>query len=182
MEIIETSIPGLLRIKPIIHGDDRGYFLESWNRKRYRDAGLDVEFLQDNFSKSKKGVLRGLHYQSPHSQGKLVSVMEGEVFDVAVDLRKGSPTFGQWESETLSSIEKNQFYVPAGFAHGFEVLSEMAVFHYKCTEVYHPECEHTLMWNDPDLKIPWKSKSPLISDKDNRGMLLKEIPQSALPG
>ncbi len=180
MEVIEFKIEGLLAFQPKIFGDSRGYFLESYNKERYKAAGLEVDFLQDNFSKSKKGVLRGLHFQNPNPQGKLVSVMEGEVFDVAVDLRKGSSTFGQWESQILTAEKKNQFYIPPGFAHGFEVLSESCVFHYKCSDVYHPECEKTLLWNDPTLNIPWKTQNPIISEKDEKGFLFKDLPENFL--
>ena len=181
MEITETSIEGLLKIQPDLFGDDRGFFLETWNSEKFSAKGLDYHFVQDNLSKSKRGVLRGLHYQSPGAQGKLVHCLEGEVFDVAVDLRKGSKTYGKWESFLLYGSKKNQFFVPEGFAHGFEVLSETAIFAYKCTAVYKPEFDHTLMYNDPDLNIPWNTKTPLISEKDKKGLYLKDLPEDVFP-
>ena len=166
MEIIKTEFPGLILIKPQIFGDSRGYFYESWNRERYENVGITEDFVQDNVSYSSKGVLRGLHYQKPYTQGKLVSVLMGEVWDVVVDLRRNSPTFGKWRVFTLTGEHKEQLYVPCGFAHGFCVLSETALFQYKCSDKYSPESEHGIMWNDPTLAIPWPVHEPLISDKD----------------
>ena len=134
MNVIRCELEGLLLLEPKVFGDARGFFMETWNRRRYEEAGIQAAFVQDNISVSRRGTLRGLHYQSPNAQGKLVSVMEGEVFDVAVDIRRGSPTFGQWHGVKLSSENKRQFFVPTGFAHGFQVLSETAMFHYKCTD------------------------------------------------
>ena len=175
MEIITTEFPGLIFIKPKIFGDSRGYFYESWNRERYENAGITENFVQDNVSFSSKGVLRGLHYQKPYTQGKLVSVLLGEVWDVVVDLRRSSPTFGKWQGFTLTGEGKEQLYVPRGFAHGFCVLSETALFQYKCTDKYSPESEHGIMWNDPTLAIPWPVHEPLISDKDTKHPRFKDL-------
>lgn len=181
MKVEKTALPGVLLIKPKVFGDSRGFFVETWNRARYAEQGLDVDFVQDNLSFSKRGILRGLHFQNPHGQGKLVQVLEGEVFDVAVDIRKGSPTFGQWLGVNLSSENRHQFYVPPGFAHGFCVLSETALFSYKCTDLYHPEHECSILWNDPDLKIDWPICDPQLSEKDQSGRRLKELPETVLP-
>ena len=175
MEIITTEFPGLLFIKPKIFGDSRGYFYESWNKARYENAGITEDFVQDNVSFSSKGVLRGLHYQKPYTQGKLVSVLLGEVWDVVVDLRRSSPTFGKWQGFTLTGERKEQLYIPCGFAHGFCVLSETALFQYKCTDKYSPESEHGIMWNDPTLAIPWPVHEPLISDKDTKHPRFKDL-------
>lgn len=169
MEFIKTAIPDLLIIKPKIFGDERGYFFESWRNEWFEQAGIETKFVQDNQSSSKYGVIRGLHYQvSPHPQAKLVRVLQGKVLDVAVDVRKGSPTFGQHVAVELSEENKLQFFIPHGFAHGFAVLSEHAVFAYKCDGYYHPEVEHGIMWNDPQLNIDWKidHKDAIISEKD----------------
>lgn len=180
MKTIETGIPGLLVFEPRIFGDDRGYFVETWNKARYAEAGLSEDFCQDNMSFSRRGILRGLHIQNPNAQGKLVSVAQGEVYDVAVDLRKSSPTFGQWYGIHLTSEKKNQLFIPKGFAHGFCVLSETALFTYKCTDFYNPRSEYTLMWNDPDVDIPWPIQNPELSPKDTTGYLLKDLPDEAL--
>lgn len=175
---IETKIKDLYIIEPKVFGDHRGYFMESYNKKDFFEAGLTMEFVQDNESKSKKGVLRGLHFQTKHTQGKLVRVTQGEVFDVVVDLRKGSPTYGQWEGVLLSAENKRQFYVPEGFAHGFLVLSEVAVFNYKCTDFYAPEYDSGLLWNDPDVGIEWPLEGIeelSLSDKDMKQKTLKEL-------
>lgn len=174
---IETSIPDLYIIEPKVFGDNRGYFMESYNRKDFVDAGLDMEFVQDNESKSSKGVLRGLHFQTKHTQGKLVRVTSGEVFDVAVDLRKGSPTYGKWEGILLSEENKKQFYVPEGFAHGFLVVSDTAVFNYKCTDYYAPEYDGGVLWNDPKIGVEWPLEGIeeiLLSEKDKKQKLLEE--------
>lgn len=181
MKIMKLAIPGLLIIEPDIFGDQRGLFMETWNAKRYRDAGLDAEFVQDNLSYSSYGVLRGLHYQQPDSQGKLVYVLQGRVYDVAVDIRVGSPSFGQWHGVELSAENKRQFYIPEGFAHGFYVLSETALFAYKCTDYYNPQAEGGIMWNDPGLNIDWPVKDPVLSDKDRKYPPLKDIKINALP-
>ncbi len=181
MIVEQTALPGVMLVKPKVFGDVRGFFVETWNRSRYAGQGIDVDFVQDNLSFSKRGILRGLHFQNPHGQGKLVQVLEGEVFDVAVDIRKDSPTFGQWIGVTLSAENHHQFYVPPGFAHGFCVLSEMALFSYKCTDFYHPEHECSILWNDPDLKIDWPISEPLLSEKDHSASRLSELSEALLP-
>jgi len=162
------KIEGLVEVQPKVFGDARGYFLETYSERDFAEAGIDARFVQDNQSKSGKGVLRGLHFQKKHVQGKLVRAVEGEVFDVAVDLRSGSPTFGQWEAVTLSAQKQNQFWIPPGFAHGFLVLSETAVFAYKCTDFYNPEDEGGIRWDDPAVGITWPdiAINPLLSGKD----------------
>lgn len=175
---IQTKIPDLYIIEPKVFGDDRGYFMESYSQKDFADAGLTMTFVQDNESKSRKGVLRGLHFQTKHTQGKLVRVIQGEVWDVAVDLRKGSPTYGQWEGVYLSAENKRQLYVPEGFAHGFVVTSEEAVFNYKCTDFYAPEYDSGLLWNDPDVGIEWPLEGLgdiLLSGKDKKQKTFKEL-------
>ena len=172
----KTEIEGVYIIEPKVFGDNRGYFMETYNEQEFKNNGLDYNFVQDNQSKSKKGVLRGLHFQKTHPQAKLVRVLEGEVFDVAVDLRKGSKTYGKWVGVILSEENKKQFMIPRGFAHGFVVLSETAVFAYKCDDFYHPEDEGGIMWNDPDINIEWPYKGELLlSEKDKVHPLLKEI-------
>lgn len=175
MKVLETKLPGVLIIEPDVHGDARGFFMETWQQKRYAEYGLPANFVQDNLSLSHKGVLRGLHYQDPNPQGKLVYVLQGEVFDVAVDIRRDSPTFGQWVGVTLSSENKRQLYIPEGFAHGFCVTSETALFAYKCTDYYNPQAEHGIIWNDPDIGIEWPVKKPVLSEKDRQNMRLKDI-------
>jgi dTDP-4-dehydrorhamnose 3,5-epimerase len=180
MNVITCDIPGLLVFEPKVFGDARGFFLETWNRQRYGAAGLDWDFVQDNVSLSRRGILRGLHFQNPGAQGKLVYVLQGEVYDVAVDLRQSSPTFGRSYGLTLSAENKRQLFVPPGFAHGFAVVSEMALFVYKCTEFYAPQNEMTLAWNDPDLGIEWPLAAPQLSEKDARGLRLRDIPRERL--
>lgn len=180
MNLVPTDLAGLLLIEPRVFGDSRGFFLETWNRAKYREAGLDVDFVQDNLSLSRRGIVRGLHFQNPNPQGKLVQVLAGEVYDVAVDLRWSSPTFRRWHAVLLSSENKRQLYVPPGFAHGFAVLSETALFHYKCTSYYSPADERTLLYNDPDLGIPWPVPEPVLSEKDRQGVRLKNLPAAAL--
>ncbi len=180
MKVHPCDIPGLLIIEPKVFSDARGFFIETWHRQRYREAGLDVDFVQDNLSSSRRGTIRGLHFQQPRAQGKLVWVIEGEVFDVAVDLRRSSPTFGRWHGLNLSSQNRLQFYIPPGFAHGFAVLSETAIFAYKCTEFYSPADELTLQWDDPDVGIAWPFRDPVLSEKDRRGLRLKELPLERL--
>ncbi len=180
MNILTCQLAGLLTLQPKVFGDARGFFFESWHRDRYRAAGIEADFVQDNFSLSKRGILRGLHFQNPAPQGKLVSVLAGEVYDVAVDLRRSSPTFSRWHSLALSSENKLQFFIPPGFAHGFQVLSETALFHYKCTEFYSPQDEASLRWDDPDLAIDWPIKEPLLSGKDAAAPWLKDIPTARL--
>lgn len=175
---IETKIRDLYIIEPKVFGDNRGYFMEAYSKKDFFEAGLTMEFLQDNESKSRKGVLRGLHFQTKYTQGKLVRVIEGAVYDVAVDLRKYSPTYGQWVGVLLTGENKKQFYVPEGFAHGFLVLSEEAVFNYKCTDFYAPKYELGIRWNDPDLGIQWPLEGigqVLLSEKDRNLKSLKEL-------
>jgi len=178
VNFIETSIEGVYIIEPTVVGDNRGYFMESYSKRDFEEAGLTMNFVQDNESKSKKGVLRGLHFQTKHTQGKLVRVVEGEVFDVAVDLREGSPTFGKWTGVTLTAENKKQFYIPEGFAHGFLVLSETATFQYKCTDYYAPEYDGGVLWNDPEIGIEWPLEGieeVLLSDKDQKQQTLKEF-------
>jgi dTDP-4-dehydrorhamnose 3,5-epimerase len=175
---IETKIKDLYIIEPKVFGDNRGYFMESYNRKDFVEAGLDMVFVQDNESKSKKGVLRGMHFQTKHTQGKLVRVTQGAVYDVAVDLRKDSPTYGKWEGVLLSSENKRQFYVPEGFAHGFLVVSDEAVFNYKCTDYYAPEFDGGLLWNDPEVGIKWPIEDIeeiILSEKDTKQKQLKDL-------
>lgn len=180
MNVIRCQLEGLLIVEPKVFGDSRGFFMESWNQRRYAEAGLPDTFVQDNFSFSRRGALRGLHFQNPLPQGKLVSVLEGEVFDVAVDLRRNSPTFARAETVRLSGESKRQFYVPPGFAHGFLVLSETALFHYKCTAFYSPQNEMTLLWNDPQLAIDWPLQNPTLSEKDAKGLRLRDLPADRL--
>lgn len=168
-------------VEPDVFGDHRGYFMETYQRLRYRDSGIDVSFVQDNLSFSRRGVLRGLHYQFPNEQAKLVQVIKGEIFDVAVDIRKGSPSFGRWTSVILSHENKRQLFVPAGFAHGFCVLSDCAYVLYKCSDYYAPESEEGILWSDPDLGIKWPISNPLLSDKDAAYQYLKDIPRERLP-
>ena len=166
MKITETRLPGVLIIEPQVHGDARGFFLETFRRAAYREAGIALEFVQDNHSRSRRGVLRGLHSQAARPQGKLVRCARGEVFDVAVDIDPASPTFGQWVGETLSDENHRQLWSPPGYAHGFLVLSELADFEYKCTDYYDPDNEIGVAWNDPDIGIDWPLAAPLLSAKD----------------
>ncbi|HIF9257551.1 TPA: dTDP-4-dehydrorhamnose 3,5-epimerase [Photobacterium damselae] len=177
MNVIETDIPDVKIIEPAVFGDERGFFMETWNQKKFEElvTGKPTQFVQDNHSKSKKGILRGLHYQTENTQGKLVRVVSGEVFDVAVDIRKNSPTFGKWVGVYLSAENKRQLWVPEGFAHGFYVTSDEAEFVYKCTDYYNPSAEHSILWNDPEIGIEWPlDKKPLLSDKDSHGLFLEK--------
>ncbi len=176
MKVFEGEIPGILIIEPKVYGDERGYFFESFNERKWRDAtGLDVRFVQDNQSRSAKGVLRGLHYQIGRPQGKLVRVLAGEVFDVAVDIRRDSPYFGKWTGVVLSGENKRQMWIPEGFAHGFYVMSDTVEFFYKCTDYYFPEGERGIAWDDPDIGIKWPlTDEVLLSDKDLRNPRLKD--------
>ncbi len=176
MNVIQTELPGVLILEPKRFGDDRGFFMEMFHAKRYAEAGITGPFVQDNFSRSVKGTLRGLHFQEPHAQGKLVQALAGAVYDVAVDIRRGSPTFGKWVGVELSADNRRQLWVPAGFAHGFCVVSESADFHYKCTDFYAPGAERCIAWNDPDLGIPWPVSSPLLSPKDSAAPRLEDAP------
>ncbi len=180
MRVVEAELPGVYIVEPKVFGDARGFFLESWNEERYRAAGIDTTFVQDNLSFSTRGVLRGLHYQKPHEQGKLVSVLVGEVFDVVVDIRVSSPTFGRWMGVVLSAENRRQLYAPLGFAHGFVVTSETALFSYKCTDYYSPADEGSVRWNDPDIGIDWPVSSPTLSPKDGAAPLLRDIPEERL--
>lgn len=174
LKIHTTTLSDVLLIEPMVHGDHRGFFLETYRANLFAEAGIPTDFVQDNASRSVKNTLRGLHYQEPHAQGKLVRVTLGSVFDVAVDARRGSPTFGQWYGCELSEENKYMLWIPPGFAHGFCVLSEMADFSYKCTEYYHPETEGTILWNDPDIGIEWPVGTPLLSEKDRKGKRLSQ--------
>src|SRR5438477_5458523 len=180
VNVLPGKLPGLLVIEPKVFGDPRGFFMETWNARQYREAGIGVPFVQDNISFSKRGALRGLHFQNPHAQGKLVSVLQGAVLDVVVDLRLNGPSFGKSGAVTLSRDNKRQFYIPPGFAHGFLVLSETAMFHYKCTDFYSPKDELTIRWDDPALEIAWPIQNPIVSEKDARGLLLKDVPRDRL--
>lgn len=180
MNVAPGQLDGLLVVEPKVFGDARGFFMEIWNLGKYRDAGIRAPFVQDNISVSGRGALRGLHFQNPNAQGKLVSVLEGAVLDVVVDIRLRSASFGKWEAVRLSSENKRQFYIPPGFAHGFLVLSDSAMFHYKCTEFYSPKDELTIRWNDPELGIDWPIAAPIVSEKDSQGLLLKEVPRDRL--
>lgn len=176
MELVKTTIDGLLIIKPDVFKDERGYFFESYNKERFAKAGLNMDFVQDNESKSDKGVLRGLHFQKPpYAQGKLVRVIKGSVMDVAVDLRKESPTYGKWESVVLTEENKLQFWIPEGFAHGFVALEDNTIFNYKCTNVYNKESEGSILWNDPDINISWNIDNPILSEKDKISPLFKNF-------
>ena len=177
MQAIPTKIEGALRLLPKVFGDERGFFLESWNRRTFAEIGIDVEFVQDNHSRSQKNVLRGLHYQIENPQGKLVWVTQGSVFDVFVDLRKSSPTFGAWDGHILSGENKERLWIPPGLAHGFLVLSDTADFQYKCTEYYTPSRERTIQWDDPEIGIDWplsKDEIPKLSAKDLVGKPFRE--------
>lgn len=176
MDIETTPISGVLLVKPKVWGDARGYFVETWQRERYREAGIDLPFVQDNHSRSVRGTLRGLHFQRRFPQGKLVHVSLGRVWDVAVDIRPESPTFGRWHGAELTAENQHQLWVPPGMAHGFVVLSEVAHFHYKCTELYHPEDEGSIRWNDPDLAVAWPDAGePLLSPKDTAAPWWRDV-------
>ena len=181
MDIKETNLPGVLILEPKVFTDDRGYFLETWNSTRYEQAGIPGPFVQDNISFSKQGILRGLHFQYPQSQGKLIQVLSGEVLDVIVDIRVGSPTYSQWVAEVLSESNHRQMYVPPGFAHGYCVTSETALFSYKCTDFYNPATEHGIIWNDPDIGIEWPIEQPVLSPKDAVYPRLKDLSPENVP-
>ena len=181
MNVRETKLPGVLVLKPDVYSDERGFFLETWNSRRYLEAGVKDSFVQDNISFSKKGVLRGLHFQYPQSQAKLVQVLSGEVMDVAVDIRRDSATFGQWVGEVLSEGNHRQMYIPSGFAHGYFVTSEAAIFSYKCTDFYNPASEGGIIWNDPDININWPVTEPVLSAKDTSFPRLRDIQPEKLP-
>lgn len=180
MKFIPTAIEDVVIIEPKVFGDDRGFFMESWNKKAFAEAGINCDFVQDNHSKSKQGILRGLHYQTENTQGKLVRVTQGEVFDVAVDLRQSSPTFGQWVGVLLSEKNHRMLWVPEGFAHGFYVTSESAEFLYKCTDTYNPNAEVSLKWDDPTINIDWplvEQQPPSLSAKDAAGLSFDQAPK-----
>ena len=174
MKFIATELEGVVLVEPQVFGDERGFFMETFHRPKFAAAGIDVEFVQDNHSRSRGGVLRGLHYQLTRPQGKLVRAIRGSILDVAVDVRRSSPTFGKVVAFELSEENKRQLYVPPGFAHGFCVTSDIAEVVYKCTDVYAPHDERTVLWNDPSLKIAWPLENPLVSEKDQRGVLLSQ--------
>ncbi len=177
MKFESTSLAEVIKITPTVHDDDRGFFMETWQAQRFRDAGIDLEFVQDNLSQSSRGTLRGLHYQIKQPQGKLVRLVSGEVFDVAVDLRKSSSGFGQWVGESLSAENKHQLWVPPGFGHGFLVLSDTAEFEYRCTDYYAPEYERSIHWDDPAIGIEWPlatEEQPVLSAKDAAAPFLKD--------
>lgn len=182
MTIFEAPLPGVIVLEPKVFGDQRGFFMETWSRERYCAAGIKEEFVQDNLSSSSQGTLRGLHYQHPQGQGKLVQALSGEIFDVVVDIRVNSPTFGQWFGTELNAEARRQMYIPPGFAHGFYVLSEIALFCYKCTDYYSPQTEGGILWNDPDIGIEWPLKEPpILSDRDQQHSSLSEVPEHILP-
>jgi dTDP-4-dehydrorhamnose 3,5-epimerase len=181
MKVIETALPGVVIIEPKVFGDERGFFMETYSELRYHEAGIPQRFVQANHSRSRQGVLRGLHYQLIQPQGKLVSVSRGRVFDVAVDVRRGSPTFGQWVGCILDDETHKQIYIPPGFAHGFAVLSEVADFLYQCTDYYHPASEAGIAWNDPELGIDWPEMDYTLSEKDQKNPLLRHQAIDKLP-
>lgn len=182
MNVEQTEIPGVLIIQPKVFGDQRGFFLETFEKNRYASHGITMPFVQDNLSRSQKNVLRGLHYQLEKPQGKLVYVTRGSVLDIAVDIRKNSPSFGKHIAVILSDENHKQLYIPPGCAHGFCVLSDVADFFYQCTDYYHPSSEKGILWNDPALNIQWNIANPILSEKDQKYPLLKDIPESQLPG
>ena len=181
MRFVQTDLPGVLVIEPDVHQDPRGFFLETYHAAKYRDGGIEAPFVQDNHSRSIRGTLRGLHLQPGRPQGKLIRVVEGEIYDVAVDVRRRSPTFGRWVAVTLSAENFKQCYVPPGFAHGFCVLSQDAQVEYKCTDLYEPASEIGVAWNDPTLSIPWPIAQPLLSDRDRRNPTLAELMERLPP-
>ncbi|HEX7803435.1 MAG TPA: dTDP-4-dehydrorhamnose 3,5-epimerase [Pseudoxanthomonas sp.] len=181
MKVVETNLPGCVVVEPAVFGDERGFFFETWNADRYGRLGLPDKFVQSNVSSSARGVLRGLHYQWPNPQGKLVSVLEGEVYDVAVDIRRGSPTFGRWAAVILSAENKRQFWIPEGFAHGFAVLSERAIFSYLCTAQYDKDADASVRWDDAAIGIDWPVSAPVLSPKDSSAPFLGEVAIDRLP-
>jgi dTDP-4-dehydrorhamnose 3,5-epimerase len=176
LNVVETSLPGVLILEPIVHGDARGFFIETYNRSRFREIGIEGQFLQDNHSRSRSGVLRGLHFQEPNPQGKLVRCTLGSVYDVAVDIRRGSPTFGRWAAADLTEQNMRMFWIPPGFAHGFCVTSDLADLVYKCTALYDRSSDRGVAWNDPDIGIDWPIADPILSDKDSAAPRLKDAP------
>jgi dTDP-4-dehydrorhamnose 3,5-epimerase len=180
MKVKKTPLPGLLIVEPILFGDSRGFFMETYSKGRYAAAGIDTELVQDNLSFSRRGILRGLHFQNPSAQGKLVYVLQGEVFDAAVDIRRSSPTFGKWHGVVLSADNKRQFWIPPGFAHGFCVTSETALFVYKCSAYYDPAHEHTIRYDDPAIGIEWPIEDPVLSVKDGKAPGLSDLDATLL--
>jgi len=181
LRVLETGLDGVVIIEPRVHGDDRGFFQECWKASSFGRSGLPAAFVQTNVSRSAKGVLRGLHYQYRQPQGKLVSVYEGRIFDVAVDIRQGSPSFGQWVGVELSADNHRQLYIPEGFAHGFIVLSSNALFHYHCTTEYSPQYDVAIAWNDPDIAVKWPCEPEAVSEKDRVAPFLRDVPVERLP-
>jgi len=180
MDAFDTDLPGVRVFEPDVYTDHRGAFMEVWNARTYRRHGLAATFVQDNLSRSKEGVLRGLHFQNPRPQGKLISVVQGAVYDVVVDVRAGADTFGAWHGTALSAENARQLYVPEGYAHGFVVTSGPALFHYKCTDFYHPEADQTVRWDDPQIGIDWPVRDPLLSEKDAKAPCLAEMDRESL--
>lgn len=181
MKITPTALAEVLVVEPRIFEDTRGAFLETWQLERYLKAVTALAFVQDNVSVSRRGVVRGLHFQHPHGQGKLVGVLAGAAWDVAVDVRRGSPTFGRWVTQELTDASRRQLWIPPGFAHGFQALTDGVVFHYKCTDTYSPECERTVLWSDPALAIPWPISAAVVAPKDAAALLLERLPAEHLP-
>jgi len=179
MKIVKTPIPDLLLIQPRVFADERGFFLETFRRRGFEDQGIGLEFVQDNHSRSRKGVLRGLHFQKNYPQGKLIYVISGAIFDVALDIRRESPSFGLWHGAVLSDENHHQLWIPPGFAHGFCVMSEKVDLVYKCTDYYHPEDEGGIIWNDPELKIEWPIANPIVSEKDSKNPTLRAIEEDS---
>ncbi len=175
MRVIETGLPGVRVLKPTVHRDARGFFVETYHKSRYAELGIRDSFVQDNHSRSTRGTLRGLHGQFPRAQAKLLRVIEGEIYDVAVDARRGSPSYGRFVATRLSADDFRQLYVPRGFVHGFCVTSEIAQVEYKCSEVYHPEDEFSVLWNDPEIGIPWPIAEPILSEKDRAAPRLRDV-------
>ena len=181
IKYIKTDIPGVLLVEPKVFEDSRGFFMETFHQKKYAEVGIDHAFIQDNCSHSTQGTLRGLHYQLKHPQGKLIYVITGEIFDVAVDIRQWSPTFGKWVGQYLSDQNKRQIFIPEGFAHGFCVISETADVLYKATDLYNPDDEYGVLWSDPDIGIDWPVKVPIVSDKDKQYRRLRDTTETQLP-
>jgi len=181
LKVTRTELDGVLLVETRVFGDNRGYFFESYNASRYQSAGIDCDFIQDNISFSNAGVIRGLHCQYPTMQAKLIQVLDGAVLDVAVDIRRGSPTFGNWTGEILSSENRRQLFIPAGFAHGFAVIGERALVSYKCSARYDPSSEVTIRWDDPEIGVDWAVINPTVSEKDQAGLLLSDLPSNRLP-
>jgi len=181
VKVERTALGGVVIIEPDVFGDPRGFFIETWNRRRYEEAGVSGTFVQDNVSYSGKGVVRALHFQNPNAQGKLVYTLKGEVWDIAVDVRVGSPTFLKWVGVTLSVDNRRQLYIPPGFAHGFAVTGDDALFVYKCTDFYDPKSERSINWNDPQIAVEWPVKEPILSGRDSQAPMLKDFDKSLLP-